>query len=98
MALELGVFIPVGNNGWIISKNSPQYLPTFELNRQIYVRKRSGPPSGAAVAGLPHERRRATTAAMMRDAAAASPFGGSWSVSPHQGYFVRAASAYRVKD
>jgi hypothetical protein len=24
--------------------------------------KRSGPPSGAAVAGLPHERRRATTA------------------------------------
>jgi pyrimidine oxygenase len=37
MALELGVFIPVGNNGWIISKNSPQYLPTFELNKQISV-------------------------------------------------------------
>ncbi len=35
MALELGVFIPVGNNGWIISRTSPQYLPTFELNREI---------------------------------------------------------------
>src|SRR5579871_566727 len=35
MGLELGVFIPVGNNGWIISKNSPQYMPTYELNRQI---------------------------------------------------------------
>ena len=37
MPLELGVFIPVGNNGWIISKTSPQYLPTYELNRQISV-------------------------------------------------------------
>jgi pyrimidine oxygenase len=27
--------MPVGNNGWIISKNSPQYMPTFELNKQI---------------------------------------------------------------
>ena len=35
MGLELGVFIPVGNNGWVISKNSPQYRPTFALNRQI---------------------------------------------------------------
>jgi pyrimidine oxygenase len=33
--LELGVFIPIGNNGWIISKASPQYMPTFELNRNI---------------------------------------------------------------
>jgi len=37
LALELGVFIPVGNNGWIISKNSPQYMPTYEMNRQISV-------------------------------------------------------------
>src|SRR5713226_9176407 len=35
MGLELGVFIPVGNNGWVISKNSPQYRPTFALNKQI---------------------------------------------------------------
>lgn len=35
MRLELGVFMPVGNNGWIISKNSPQYLPTYDLNRRI---------------------------------------------------------------
>lgn len=34
-ALELGVFMPVGNNGWIISKNSPQYMPTYDLNRRI---------------------------------------------------------------
>jgi pyrimidine oxygenase len=33
--LELGVFIPIGNNGWIISTTAPQYLPTFELNRDI---------------------------------------------------------------
>ncbi|MBV9593998.1 MAG: LLM class flavin-dependent oxidoreductase [Actinobacteria bacterium] len=32
---ELGVFLPIGNNGWILSETSPQYLPTFELNRTI---------------------------------------------------------------
>ena len=37
MGLELGVFIPVGNNGWVISKNSPQYRPTFALNRKIAI-------------------------------------------------------------
>src|ERR1041385_5756950 len=30
---RLGVFMPVGNNGWILSKTAPQYMPTFELNR-----------------------------------------------------------------
>jgi pyrimidine oxygenase len=25
--------MPVGNNGWILSKTAPQYMPTFELNR-----------------------------------------------------------------
>jgi pyrimidine oxygenase len=35
MRLELGVFMPVGNNGWIMSANSPQYLPTYDLNSQI---------------------------------------------------------------
>lgn len=33
--MDFGVFIPIGNNGWIISKNSPQYMPSFELNKQI---------------------------------------------------------------
>jgi pyrimidine oxygenase len=33
--IDLGVFLPVTNNGWIISKNSPKFLPTFELNRDV---------------------------------------------------------------
>jgi pyrimidine oxygenase len=30
-----GVFLPVGNNGWILSRTSPQYQPSFDLNRRI---------------------------------------------------------------
>jgi len=33
--LELGVFLPIGNNGYLISKNAPQYKPTFALNSAI---------------------------------------------------------------
>lgn len=33
--MKLGVFIPIGNNGWLISTTSPQYMPTFDLNRTI---------------------------------------------------------------
>ena len=33
--MEIGVFIPIGNNGWLISETSPQYMPTFELNKQV---------------------------------------------------------------
>jgi len=33
--MEVGVFVPIGNNGWLISANSPQYMPTFELNKYI---------------------------------------------------------------
>jgi pyrimidine oxygenase len=33
--MDVGVFIPIGNNGWLMSKTSPQYKPTFELNKQI---------------------------------------------------------------
>ncbi|WP_158809584.1 pyrimidine utilization protein A [Beijerinckia sp. L45] len=33
--MEIGVFIPIGNNGWLISENAPQYMPTFELNKTI---------------------------------------------------------------
>src|ERR1051325_5990941 len=30
--MELGVFIPIGNNGWLISTTSPPYKPRFDLN------------------------------------------------------------------
>jgi pyrimidine oxygenase len=33
--MQIGVFIPIGNNGWLISTNAPQYKPSFELNKQI---------------------------------------------------------------
>src|SRR5215472_12185138 len=33
--MDLGVFIPIGNNGWLISTTSPQYKPTFDLNREV---------------------------------------------------------------
>ena len=34
-AMSVGVFIPIGNNGWLLSENAPQYRPSFELNKQI---------------------------------------------------------------
>jgi pyrimidine oxygenase len=33
--MQVGVFIPIGNNGWLLSKTSPQYKPTFALNKAI---------------------------------------------------------------
>jgi pyrimidine oxygenase len=39
--MEIGVFIPIGNNGWIASSTSPQYKPTFDLNCSI-VQKAEG--------------------------------------------------------
>jgi pyrimidine oxygenase len=36
--MEIGVFIPIGNNGWLISTTSPQYMPSFELNKAIVQR------------------------------------------------------------
>ena len=36
--MEIGVFIPIGNNGWLISENAPQYMPSFELNRNVTLR------------------------------------------------------------
>ena len=35
--LELGVFMPIGNNGFLISKSAPQYRPSFEMNKRITV-------------------------------------------------------------
>ncbi|MFO1159148.1 MAG: pyrimidine utilization protein A [Reyranellaceae bacterium] len=36
--MDIGVFIPIGNNGWLISTTAPQYKPTFELNKQVVQR------------------------------------------------------------
>src|SRR6185295_17910625 len=36
--MDLGVFIPIGNNGWLISNASPQYMPTYDLNREVVQR------------------------------------------------------------
>ena len=33
--MEIGVFLPIGNNGWLISETAPQYMPSFDLNREI---------------------------------------------------------------
>jgi pyrimidine oxygenase len=33
--MKVGVFIPIGNNGWLISSTAPQYKPTFALNKEI---------------------------------------------------------------
>ncbi|WP_294641976.1 pyrimidine utilization protein A [uncultured Aureimonas sp.] len=33
--MEIGVFIPIGNNGWLISENAPQYKPSFALNKAV---------------------------------------------------------------
>src|ERR1700683_3446745 len=36
--MEIGVFIPIGNNGWLISTTSPQYMPSFDINKAIVQR------------------------------------------------------------
>jgi pyrimidine oxygenase len=33
--MDIGVFLPIGNNGWLVSSTSPQYMPSFDLNRAI---------------------------------------------------------------
>lgn len=33
--MKVGVFIPIGNNGWLLSENAPQYKPSFALNKEI---------------------------------------------------------------
>jgi pyrimidine oxygenase len=36
--MQVGVFIPINNNGWLISENAPQYKPSFDLNKEIALR------------------------------------------------------------
>ncbi len=33
--MDIGVFIPINNNGWLISENAPQYMPSFDLNKTV---------------------------------------------------------------
>ena len=44
--MDLGVFIPIGNNGWLISTASPQYKPSFDLNRAARRNDCQAPPAG----------------------------------------------------
>ncbi len=39
--MDMGVFIPIGNNGWLISEAAPQYKPSFALNKAV-VQKAEG--------------------------------------------------------
>jgi pyrimidine oxygenase len=36
--MQVGVFIPIGNNGWLISTTSPQFMPSFDLNKAVVQR------------------------------------------------------------
>jgi len=33
--MQVGVFVPINNNGWLISENAPQYKPSFDMNKAI---------------------------------------------------------------
>jgi len=35
---QIGVFIPIGSRGWLISTTAPQTMPSFDLNRTIVQR------------------------------------------------------------
>jgi pyrimidine oxygenase len=36
--LDFGVFLPITNNGWVISHASPQFSPSFEMNKDVTLR------------------------------------------------------------
>ena len=38
MYVDIGVFIPIGSNGWLISTTSPRYKPSWELNRDVVLK------------------------------------------------------------
>ena len=33
--MDYGIFVPTGNNGWLISETAPQFMPSFDLARRI---------------------------------------------------------------
>jgi pyrimidine oxygenase len=37
---DVGVVLPIGDNGWLISSTSPQYMPSFELNREVALKSK----------------------------------------------------------
>lgn len=37
-AMDIGIFIPIGNDGWLISTTAPRYMPTFELNKAVVLK------------------------------------------------------------
>jgi len=37
LALEMGVFIPVGNGGWITSTSSPETPSTYQFNKEVTI-------------------------------------------------------------
>lgn len=39
--MQVGVFIPINNNGWLISETAPQYKPSFDLNKEIALKAES---------------------------------------------------------
>jgi pyrimidine oxygenase len=39
--MDIGIFIPIGSNGWLISKTSPQYKPSYDFNLEV-VQKAEG--------------------------------------------------------
>ncbi len=49
--MEIGVFIPIGNNGWLISSTSPQYTPSFDLNREVVLRAERAASAASRVTG-----------------------------------------------
>jgi hypothetical protein len=36
--MDIGVFIPINNNGRIVSVASPQYIPSLERNKKIVLK------------------------------------------------------------
>jgi hypothetical protein len=36
--MKIGVFIPIGSRGWLMSTTSPKTMPSFDLNRAIVQR------------------------------------------------------------
>jgi pyrimidine oxygenase len=48
--MDVGLFIPVANNGWIISTNSPLFMPSAR-NRQVAERAETYSSNSLVYAG-----------------------------------------------
>ena len=36
--MKIGVFIPIGSRGWLISTTAPKTMPSYDLNRTVVQR------------------------------------------------------------